>query len=95
VNRRTIINQLNQEIERNLPSLGAWQALGLALMVVGLVSEGRSQLSRIAEGIAEAGSYNTVRQRLKRWLSNPRLQVSRVCEEWISWLWRSYGGRCW
>jgi len=66
--------------------------LGLGLMVMGLVSEGWGHLSRIAEGIPEEGSYNTVRQRVKRWVSNPRLDVPGVCSGWIGWVWRAYGG---
>ena len=60
-------------------------------MVVGLVSQGWAQVSRIAEGVPEAGRYNTVRQRVKRWVSNDRLDLTAVREEWISWVWRSLG----
>ena len=44
----------------------------------------------MAEGLSQEGSYNTVRQRLKRWVSNPRLNWQGVCEDWVRWVWRSY-----
>ncbi len=91
MNRARMVTQFSGQIERHLPSLGAWQAVGLAVMVVGLVSQGWAQLSRIAEGIPEAGRYNTVRQRVKRWVSNDRLDLTKVREEWIGWVWRSLG----
>ena len=47
-------------------------------MVLGLVSEGWGHLRKIAEGIPEEGSYNTVRQRIKHWVSNPQLGVADV-----------------
>jgi len=86
MDRQDALYQLDGQIKENLPSLGAWQMLGLGLMVLGLVSEGWGHLSRIAEGIPEEGSYNTVRQRVKRWVSNPRLDVPAVCSEWIGWV---------
>jgi hypothetical protein len=91
MNRQEMLAQIDQEIETNLPSLGFWQALGLGLMVLGLVGQGWSQLSKIAEEVPEEGSYNTVRQRVKRWVSNPRLDLRQVRYEWIKWVWRSFG----
>ena len=92
MNRQAMLTQLRTEIETNLSCLGAFQAAGLALLVFGLIGQGKAQLSQIAEGVAEEGSYNTVRQRVKRWLSNPRLPWTGLCEAWISWVWSSYGG---
>ncbi len=86
MNRQGMLAQIDQEIETNLPSLGFWQALGLGLMVLGLVGQGWSQLSKIAEEVPEEGSYNTVRQRVKRWVSNPRLDLTAVRYEWIKWV---------
>ncbi len=91
MNRTKMVTQLSGQIETHVPSLGAWQALGLAVMVVGLVSQGWAHLSSIAEGVPEAGRYNTGRQRVKRWVSNGRLDLTAVREEWIGWVWRSLG----
>ena len=70
MNRVKILAQLGEEIEANLPSLGVWQQRGLAMLVFGLMAVGQGQLSKIAERVPEEGSYNTVRQRVKRWVSN-------------------------
>jgi hypothetical protein len=78
MNRQQMLAQIDQEIETNLPSLGFWQALRLGLIVLGLVGQGWSQLSKIAEEIPEEDSYNTVRQRVKRWVRNPRLDLRGV-----------------
>lgn len=83
------VYQLSQEIEQHLPSLGKWQALGLALLCVGMAVADSSQAGRVAERLVEWGSVNTVKQRLKRWLRNDRVQVTRACEEWVSWVWSS------
>ena len=93
MNRQHILTHLRTEIETNLPCLGAWQAAGLALLVFGLLGQGKAQLSQIAEGVPEEGSYNTVRQRVKRWVSNPRLPWRTLGEAWIAWVWRRYGGQ--
>ena len=39
------------------------------------------------------GSHTTVRQRLKRWVSQGRSDVTAACDGWIGWVWRSYGAR--
>ena len=90
MNRELMLTQVAEEIEKNLPSLGVWQGVGLALMVYSLLKGGHSQISQLAEGLSQEGSYNTVRQRLKRWVSNPRLNWQGVCEDWVRWVWRSY-----
>jgi DDE family transposase len=93
MNRAKMLTQIGEEIEENLPSLGVWQRRGLAVLVVGLLSLGQAQLSKIAEGVPEEGSYNTVRQRVKRWVSHSGQWVVAVGEEWIRWVWRKYGGQ--
>lgn len=76
MHRVKMLTQIGAEIEENLPSLGAWQSRGLAVLVGGLMALGQAQLSKIAEGIPEEGSYNTVRQRVKRWVSHRQLPLS-------------------
>jgi hypothetical protein len=41
------------------------------------------------EALPEWGVFNTVRQRLKRWISNPRIGTTSACYEWIGWVWSS------
>lgn len=81
--------RLSVEIERRFPSLGKWQAKGLALACWGLIIQEQCQLSRIAEALPEWGVFNTVRQRLKRWIRNPRIGTTSACYEWIGWVWSS------
>ena len=92
MNRVKILAQIGAEIEANLPSLGVWQGRGLAVLVFGLMALGQAQLSKIAEGVPEEGSYNTVRQRVKRWVSNREMRLEAVGYEWVRWVWRKYGG---
>jgi hypothetical protein len=40
MNREVMLTQLAEEIEKNMPSLGAWQGLGLALLVFSLLKGG-------------------------------------------------------
>lgn len=81
--------RLSSEIERRFPSLGKWQAMGLALACWGIILQEHCQISRMAEALPEWGAFNTVRQRLKRWISNPRIGVTTACYEWIGWVWSS------
>ena len=76
---RAELYRLSAEIERRFPSLGKWQAKGLALVCWGLILQERCQISRIAEALPEWGAFNTVRQRLKRWLNNPRISLTNAC----------------
>ena len=85
----TALYRWQAEIEQRFPSLGKWQALGLALACLGLVMERQCHLTRIAEGLPAVGAFNTVKQRLKRWVNNPRVQVSAACQDWIAWVWSS------
>jgi len=85
----TALYRLQTEIEQRFGSLGKWQALGLALACLGLVVEGHCHLTRIAEGLPQSGAFSTVKQRLKRWVNNPRICVSAACEDWIAWVWSS------
>jgi hypothetical protein len=89
----TTVYQVQAEIERHLPSLGKWQASGLALVVLGILAQEHCHLSQLAEHLPSWGAFNTVKQRLKRWVQNPRLKVTTVCEEWVSWVWSSWRSR--
>ena len=56
MNRQEMLTQIENEIEENLPRLGAWQGRGLAVLVFGLLCVRRAQLSQMAEGVPEEGS---------------------------------------
>jgi hypothetical protein len=81
-----IVYRFRDEINQWLP-LKAWQALGLAIFSYGVIKGRHSQLSWLAEELGAFGEGETVRKRLNRWLSNPRIEVERVCEMWIKWVW--------
>ena len=83
MNRIKMLAQIEGEIEANLPSLGVWQRRGLVVLVFGLIALGQAQLSKIAEGVPEAGRYNTVRQRVKRWVSQAALGGGAMRYEWV------------
>jgi len=84
---QTGLYRLSREIEQHFPSLGKWQATGLALICWGLMLQERCQISRLAEALPEWGAFNTVRQRLKRWISNPRIRMTHTGQEWVAWVW--------
>jgi len=66
--------------------LGKWQALSLALFSYGVMVGGRSQVQAVAECLVMAGSVESVKKRLKRWLANERIEVKVCCEAWVRWV---------
>ncbi len=83
------VYQLEDEIRQHLPSLSQAQARGLLLMCLGIILQEGCHLSRLAENLPDWGAVNTVKQRLKRWISNDQINLTRVCEEWVVWVWSS------
>jgi len=92
MNRVKILAQIGEEIETKMLNLGVWQQRGLTVLVFGLLMLEKAQLSKIAEGAAEEGSYNTVRQRVKRWVSKATFPLNAARYDWIRWVWSKYGG---
>lgn len=76
------------EIQRQLPLLGKWQALGLALLSIGVIQARHSSLTRIAEELAGWGQIDSLNKRFKRWIANESIDVLLCCEAWVSWEWR-------
>jgi hypothetical protein len=87
------VYRLRQEIEQRFPSLGKWQAIGLALACIGLILQQHCGLGKMAEGLAAFGTPATVQQRLKRWLKNDRIRVECACYEWLEWVGSSWHGQ--
>ncbi len=83
-----VVYRLRDEMRQWLLPLGAWQALGLAMFSYGIIKGRHSQLGWLAEELSEFGEIETVRKRLNRWLSNPRIDVPSVCQAWIKWVWQ-------
>lgn len=82
-----IVYRWRDELRQWLPSLGAHQAEGLAMFCYGIIQGRHSQLRWIAEELGMFGTVETVLRRLNRWLSNPRLVVEAICNEWVGWVW--------
>lgn len=76
------------EIRERLP-LGKWQALGLAVVSLGVVLSERSTLSKISERLGVVGKADSVERRVQRWLSNPRIVLEGCCRAWARWVFES------
>ena len=83
-----IVYQLFREIQPRF-ALKKWQALGLALWVVGIVQAQSCRASKIAE---QMGEFESVERRLKRWISNERINVAAGCQALMEWIWSGYDG---
>lgn len=79
------VYQWFREIHERLP-LGKWQALGLAVLSLGIVLSERSTLSKIAEQLGMVGKADSVERRAQRWLSNPRIVLEACCQAWAGWV---------
>lgn len=84
------VYQWQAEMERRFPSLGAWQARGLALVCLGVLLQQPCQIRRMAECLGMVGCVNTVRQRLKRWLKNSQIGLQAASGDWIRWVAASF-----
>ena len=77
-------------IRSHFPRLHHYQVLGLALFSLGVVLARQCQLSRVAEELAFMGKAETVERRLRRWLSNARLDLAICCQAWMRWVFSQY-----
>ena len=78
--------QWMSEIIRNLPSLGKWQGLNLALFSVGVMLSERTSVEDVSKWLWEFGSRDSVEKRLKRFLSNSGLAWAELQVEWVRWV---------
>jgi hypothetical protein len=78
--------QWMSEILRQLPSLGKWQGLNLALYSVGIILAERTSISHVAKWLWEFGERENVEKRLKRFLSNEGLAWKPLQVEWVKWV---------
>jgi hypothetical protein len=85
---QTELYQWMSEIIRNMPSLGKWQGLNLALFSVGVILSERTSVQDVAKWLWELGSRASVEKRLKRFLSNSGLAWAELQVEWVSWVLR-------
>lgn len=89
----SLLYRLEQEMMLHFAHLGKWQVRGLSIAVVGLISEGKCHLSGMAESVPQAGSPPTVKTRLKRWLTNPRLEMRPLLYRWMRWIFEQFKTR--
>lgn len=73
------------EIQTHL-SLGKWQAIGLAMVSLGVVTSERSTVSKVAERLGWIGKADSIERRIQRWLSNSRVVVAACCRGWAKWV---------
>lgn len=87
---QTELYQWMSEIIRNLPSLGKWQGLNLALFSVGVILSERTSIQDVSKWLWTLGSRASVEKRLKRFLSNSGLAWSELQVEWVRWVLRFF-----
>ena len=79
------VYQWFKEIHERL-SLGKWQALGLAVLSLGIVLSERSTISKITEKLGVMGKADSVERRIQRWLANNRIVLKACCRAWAAWV---------
>lgn len=81
-----LLYRLEEELAPYFSELGHWQLRGMLLGVLGLLAQSNCHVSVMAEQLPAFGSANTVKTRLKRWLSNPRLDLMALSYAWMKWV---------
>lgn len=76
-------------VQEHFHNLGKWQATGLALYSLGVVLAEHCQSSKVAEALGFLGRIPTVERRLRRWLSNRRLDMEACFRVWTFWVGQS------
>ena len=79
------VYQWQEEIREHLP-LSKWQAMGLALLSLGIVWSEHSWVSKVAEHLGKFGLADSMERRLQRWLSNPRIGTRGCAQAWSAWV---------
>ncbi|HLA43805.1 MAG TPA: transposase [Aggregatilineales bacterium] len=86
----SVLYRLEKDLQPHFAHLGKWQVQGLAIAVLGLVSEGNCHLSGMAESLPSLGNPHTVKTRLKRWLTNPRIEKTDLSYAWLRWVFERF-----
>jgi len=86
----SLLYRWQAEVERRFGCLKKWQAHGLALLSFGIILLRGCRLSGVAEELSWLGKVSSLEKRLKRWVSNPRIDVLVCCEAWVAWVWSQY-----
>lgn len=75
-----------EQIRKQMPLLGKWQASTLAWFSLGIVLAERCTFSKVAEKLIPLGKADTVERRLQRWVANPRLATRELMVQWVRWV---------
>lgn len=87
---RTQLYQWRDEIQQQL-GLKKWQALGIALLSLGIVLAERCTLSKVAEKLGWCGKADSIERRLQRLLDNEGLDVEGLFTRWTGWVLATLG----
>ena len=74
-------------IQVHFKKLKKQQAVGLAIFSYGVVLARNCQRSKVAEELGKLGKLPSVERRLRRFLSNSRIDIQMCCRAWIAWVW--------
>lgn len=87
-----LLYQWEGEVSRRLPSLNSWQVKNVALFSQGMIRAEQCQQGAIARQVLCGEREGSAERRLRRFLGNEKVQVSRFFVEWTRWVVSAYEG---
>jgi hypothetical protein len=84
-----LYDQHLRRLRQLMPQERITRVRNLALLVSGLIQSGSVHLSHIARQWPTAAKLPSLENRLRRFLSNPRLSVQRLIAPWRVGCWRA------
>jgi hypothetical protein len=84
-----------EQVARDFPMLGKWQAEGLALFSLGVVLAERCTLSKVAEKLLLVGKPDSLERGMQRWIANPRLDTEEMSRCWLELVARQMDSEAW
>jgi hypothetical protein len=88
-----ILYQWTNELAMQLPGLNSWQAANLALFSYGVIEAESSQQMKIARKVVCGEQTASAEKRLRRFIANEGLELSRFFVEWTTWMLRCLEGQ--
>jgi hypothetical protein len=87
-----ILYQWSAELAMQLPGLNSWQVENLALFSYGVIEAESSQQMRIARNVVCGEQTASAEKRLRRFIANENLSLTRFFIEWTAWMMRGSEG---
>ena len=87
-----ILYQWTAELAMQLPGLNSWQVTNLGLFSYGVIEAESSQQMQIARKVACGEQAASAEKRLRWFIANERLSLTRFFEEWTAWVLRCLKG---